>query len=155
MMQERHFNQIIMIKPQIFALFSGLLLLTACSTTTSSTKPPRFTEADSADFIARYYTDQTSYILKPSMMDGAYRSIFDRAGVLSLAARQPRRDLAVVVLIHYTSAEAEESNKQDWLHDLKVLGYQRIVFLRGGNSMAVLGLPVLGSPSDSPTLAGR
>jgi hypothetical protein len=155
MMQEWHFNQITIMKPPAFALLSGLLLLTACSTPSPSTSLPRFIEAGSADIIVRHYTDQTSYVLKPSMMDGDYLSIFDRAGVLSLAAQQPRRELAVVVLIYYPCAEVEEFKKQNWLNDLKALGYQRIVFLRGGSSMAALGLPVLGSPSASTTMAGR
>ena len=46
-------------------------------------------------------------------------SLFDRARVLSLAAQQPRRELAGVVLIYYPGAEMEEFKKQAWLHDLR------------------------------------
>src|ERR1035438_1661995 len=90
-----------------------------------------------------------------SMKDGEFRSICARAGLLSLARQQPRRELAVVVLIHYPVACDEQTTKLAWLNDLKGLGYQRIVFLRGGNSMEVMGLPVLESPAALPVLAGN
>jgi hypothetical protein len=35
-----------------------------------SKRPERFAEGEAADLIVRYYSDDTSYLLKPSMMDG-------------------------------------------------------------------------------------
>lgn len=110
-----------------------------------------FTEEETADFIVRYFSDQTSYALKPAMMDGMFRSICDRAYLLKLATQQPRHELAVVVLVHYPEATVENTAKQAWVRDLKRLGYQRIVFLRGQNSMSVNGLQVLEYPQ-APTI---
>jgi len=140
---------------QVFALLCGLLLLTSCSTPSPEAARASFMEADSADFIAKYYTDETSYCLKPSKMDGAYRSICDRTALLGLARQQPRHELAVVVLVHYPGAGQEDITKLAWVNDLKGLGYQRIVFLRGHNSVQVNGLPVLEIPLASPTIAGK
>jgi hypothetical protein len=135
------------------AVLSGLLLLNACSILHPVARTPRFTEGESADFIARYYSDDTSFALKPSMMEGEFRSIFDRDGLLTLAMQQPQRELAVVVLIRYPSAGQEEAVKQGWLSDLKGLGYRRIVFLRAGRNLEVRGLPVLESPGTWPAIA--
>jgi 5,10-methylenetetrahydrofolate reductase len=115
----------------------------------------RFSEEAAADFIARYYSDETSYALKPAMNDGAFRSICDRAMLLKLAAQQSRRDLAVVVLVHYPSEETKDAAKLAWVKDLKALGYQRIVFLRGGNRMQANGLPILASPQAPAAFAGK
>jgi hypothetical protein len=116
---------------------------------------PRFTEEESADFIARYYSDETSYALKPAMMDGAFRLPCDRAALLKVAGQQPRRDFAVIVMIHYPGSRTEDAAKLAWVKDLKGLGYQRVVFLRGGNSMRVNGLPMLESPQVAATFAGK
>lgn len=141
---------------QTFALLSGLLLLTACSTPSPVAPLPKFAEAESADFIARYFSDQTSYALKPMMMrEGQFRAIFDRASMLGLARQQPRHELAVVVLVHYVEPRDEETAKLGWVNDLKGLGYQRIVFLWAGNNMEVNGLPVLESPAAVRVLAGK
>jgi hypothetical protein len=43
----------------------------------------------------------------------------------------------------------EESTKVGWINDLRGLGYQRIVFLRGRNSMDVKGLAILDGPQQS------
>jgi Abnormal spindle-like microcephaly-assoc'd, ASPM-SPD-2-Hydin len=115
----------------------------------------RFVEEEVADFIVRYYSDSTSYVLKPPMMSGIYRSIYDRPLALKLAAQQPGRELAVVVLVHYPTAEGEETIKLAWINDLKRLGYQRVVFLRGGNKMTVKKLPVLDDPQDPAKSAGN
>jgi hypothetical protein len=108
-----------------------------------SQAPTHFTEEDATDVAIRYYSDTTSYILKPAMMDGPYRSVCSRARALDVAARQPRHHLAVVVLIHYPGAETEEPIKQQWRTELKTLGYERIVFLRGTNKLRINGLPIL------------
>ena len=111
-----------------------------------------FKEVEAVDFIVRYYSDDTSYLLKPSMMDGKFRSIFDRPATLKLAREQPKRELAVVVLTHYPNSGDEETIKVGWVNDLKALGYQRVVFLRGRNSMDVKGLAVLDNP-ELPTMS--
>jgi hypothetical protein len=104
---------------------------------------------EAADFIVRYYSDDTSYLLKPTMMDGKFRAICDRAFVLKTAREQPGRGLVAVVLTHYPNSGDEESAKVGWVNDLKGLGYQRVVFLRGSNSMDVKGLAILDSPQQS------
>jgi hypothetical protein len=143
---------------------AGLLLLTSCSTPSPVAMLPRFSEADRADFVARYYSDQTSYVLKPSMMDGKVVGTRGEVGfflpckrdeVLKAAADQRRRELAVVVLIHYPGRAEEEPAKLAWQKDLKALGYQHIVFLRGGKGMEVNGLPILEPPLTLPAIAGK
>lgn len=136
-------------------LAAGILQVTSCSTPNSAAAAPRFAEEDAADFIARYYSDETSYALKPPVMDGTYRSVCDRALLLRLARQQPRRDLAVIVLVHYPGSSTEGPVKLAWVNDLKELGYRRIVFLRGGNGMQVNGLRMLESPQASATFAGK
>ena len=135
-------------------VLGGASAATVLVTGSARTPPPppgnlritRFAEEEQANFIVWYYSDQTSYVLKPAMMDGQFRAICDRDLVLKLAAQQPRRELAVVVLIHYPNSASEEPVKLGWVNDLKRLGYQHTVFLRGGNKMEVKDLPVLEGP---------
>jgi hypothetical protein len=141
--------------PVAFASVFGLLMLSSCSTPSSVATRPRFTEADGADFVVRYYSDQASYVLKPVTMEGPYQSICDRSTLLKLAREQPGREMAVVVLIHYVTAESEESVKLAWVNDLTGLGYRRIVFLRGGRNLQVKGLPVLEAPRAPAAFAGK
>jgi hypothetical protein len=136
-------------------LAAGILQVTSCSTPGPAAKAARFMEEGSADFIARYYSDATSYVLRPALKEGSYQTICDRAFLLELAGQQPRRDLAVVVLIHYPGASTEGPVKLAWVNDLKGLGYQRVVFLLGGNRMQVNGLPVLETPAASAIVAGK
>ena len=136
-------------------MVAGICLLISCSTPTQVGKASRFTEAETADFIARYYSDETSYALKPAMMEETFRSVCDRALLLKLAGQQPRRDLAVIVMVHYPGSRAEDTAKLAWVKDLKGMGYQRIVFLRGSRSMQVNGLSFLECPQASATLAGN
>ena len=125
------------------SLLFVLLLATACSTPQTA----RFSEQDQADLIVRYYSEDTSYVLKPSKMDGPFLSILNRDAVLDVAKLQPGRQLAVVILIHYINESEGESVRQKWTSLLKEAGYQRIVFLRGHNGMQVNGLSVLASRS--------
>jgi HYDIN/CFA65/VesB-like, Ig-like domain len=113
----------------------------------------KFNEEDDADLIFRYYSDSTSYILKPAMMEGPYRTICDRSLVLKVAVQQPRHDLAVVVLILYPSSGLEDPIKLAWVKELKALGYERVVFLRGLNKLRVKGLKVLPDPQEPATSA--
>ena len=65
------------------------------------------------------------------------------------AAAQPRRELSIVVLIHYVDTTLEESVKAGWLKDLEKLGYKRVLFCRARNRMDVIGLPILSAPEVS------
>ena len=123
------------------SLLSVLLLATACSTPGTA----RFSEQERADLIIRYYSDDTSYLLKPSKMDGPFMSILDRDAVLKVAKQQPGRQLAVVILIHYNAESEAEAVKRNWKNTLTQFGYQRVVFLRALNGMKVNGLAVLAS----------
>ena len=118
-------------------------------------RPRKFAEEQAADFIVRYYSDEVSYVLKPLMMDGQYRSVCDRPLLLRLAARQPGRELAVIVLVHYPGADAEADTKLAWVNDLTRLGYRRIVFLRSRNDMKVDGLILLETPRASTISAAK
>jgi len=150
-------------------VFSGEMAVTVPVTGVARTPPSppgklkitsRFPEEEAADFIARYYSDRTSYVLKPAMMDTMneteFPTICDRASLLKLAAQQPRHDLAVVVLNHYPIARDEEFIKLAWIKDLEGLGYQRIVFLLAGDSMKkmkkVNGLRIL-EDTHAPTIS--
>jgi hypothetical protein len=125
-------------------LLLTVLLLTSCATPRHPMAAlPRFNEAEQADLIIRYYSDDTSYVLKPSMTDGPFLTILKKDAVLALAKQQPGRQLAVVVLIHYTDKSQADAVKHDWTSLLTEAGYQRVVFLRGLNGMKVNGLPVL------------
>jgi hypothetical protein len=137
------------------ALRLGAVLLGVCCALSSAASGSKFSEADTADFIARYYSDQTSYILKPLVRVGPYQSIYDRPALLKLARQQSGRELAVIVLMHYPSAAFEETIKLAFVNDLTELGYRRIVFLRAGNKMRVNGLLVLSSPRAPATFAGK
>jgi type IV pilus biogenesis protein CpaD/CtpE len=121
------------------------LLLTSCATQprTSVSALPRFSEAEQADVIIRYYSDETSYVLKPAAKEGEFLTIFKKEAVLALAKQQLGRQLVVVLLIHYTDEGKAEAVKKDWTNLLTQTGYRRVVFLRALNSMQVNGLPVL------------
>jgi hypothetical protein len=103
----------------------------------------RFHEQDKANLIVRHYTDDTSYVLKPAKMEGPFLSILKEDAVLDVAKQQPRRELAVVMLIHYTCESEGEAVKHKWTNLLTGLGYQRVVFLGAASNMQVNGLPVL------------
>lgn len=130
-----------MIKVSASLLFV-LLLATACSTQRTAAVV-RFNERDKANLIVRYYTDDTSYVLKPAKMEGPFLSILKQDAVLDVAKQQPRRELAVVMLIHYTCESEREAVRHKWTSLLTGLGYQRVVFLGAASNMQVNGLPVL------------
>jgi hypothetical protein len=120
-------------------------------------KPPVFASEAQADFIIRHYSDATSYVLKPRKMrakvmgtrgEVEFFEPCSRADVLRAAIDQGRQELAVVVLVFYPGgAMIDESVKQNWDRELKALGYQRVVFLRGANKTTqVNGLVILESP---------
>ncbi len=132
------------------SLLFVLLLATSCSSPRSSSIV-RFNEQDVANLVVRYYTDDTSYVLKPVQRDGPFLSILKQDAVLDLAKRQPGRQLAVVILIHNPS-EAEATRVQTkWRNLLTEAGYQRVVFLRALGGMKVDGLPV--EASNGPVVA--
>lgn len=124
-----------------------LVMLTASCSAPRSAQPVRFQGQEQASLIVRYYTDDTSYLLKPEAKEGPFLSILNKDAVLEVAKRQAGRDLAVVVLIHYGGESEAEAVKSKWQNLLTEAGYQRVVFLRGRNGMRVNGLAVLSSPS--------
>ena len=127
-------------------LLLAMLLLTSCSTPRAPWAAlPRFREQDQANLVVRYYSDDTSYVLKPQKTDGPYLTILNKDAVLEVAKQQPGRQLAVVILIHYGAPSEAEKVEQNWKSLLTGAGYQRVVFLRASNSMRVNGLPVLAS----------
>jgi hypothetical protein len=118
--------------------------MTSCATSrTPITALPRFSEEAQADLVIRYYSDDTSYVLKPAMAEGPFLTILKKDQVLALAKQQPNRQLAVVALIHYGAESQADAVKHDWTNLLTEAGYRRIVFLRASNGMKVNGLPVL------------
>ena len=129
---------------RILAPLLLVALLTSCSTPRAlNSAGPRFSEEEQADVIIRYYSDETSYVLKPTTTEGPFLTILKKDAVLDLAKQQPGRQLAVVVLIRYMNESQDKAVKQDWTSLLTKTGYKRIVFLRGLNSMKVNGLAVL------------
>ena len=135
----------VMLKVSASLLFV-LLLTPACSTPWAS-RVVRFNQQEQANFVVRYYTDDTSYVLKPSKTDGPFMTVFSKKAVLDLAKQQTGRELAVVILIHYRAEGAAEAVRSNWVSLLKEAGYQRVVFLRASTSMQINGLPVLASGS--------
>jgi hypothetical protein len=123
------------------SLLFVLFLATACSTP----RIARFNEQDQADLIVRYYSEDTSYVLKPTKTDGPFRSILSRDAVLDVAKQQPGRRLAVVILIRYRADSEAEMVKRTWRTKLTQAGYQRVVFLQALNGRQVKGLPILAS----------
>ena len=128
-----------------------MILLTSCSTPYDRLKQePKFHEANNADIVIRYYSENISRILKPLQIEGPFLTSFDRGGVLDLAKQQAGRELAVVVLLQFN---ASDRVKQSWLAPLSQLGYKRVVFLRAEEGMKVNGLSILSNPpeiSDQP-----
>jgi hypothetical protein len=132
-----------MIRVSVSLLF--VVFLTASCSTPGTAPEGRFSEQERADFIVRYYTDDTSYVLKPQRRDGPFLTVLNKEGVLDVARQQPNRGLAVVVLIHYGLESQAEAVKREWMSRLTGVGYQRVVFLCAAGNMKVNGLPVLAS----------
>ncbi|MEI6394536.1 MAG: hypothetical protein WCT12_25945 [Verrucomicrobiota bacterium] len=137
------------------ALFFGLLLLPGCMAPSAAISEPRFREAASADFIVRYYSDSVSHVLKPLTTEGEFLVACDRPFLLNLAGQQPRRQLAVIVLIHYFNTADESKAKAAWSEDLKRLDYRRVVFLLAGRGKQIDGLPILGDSEIPATVAKK
>ncbi len=125
------------------SLLLVLLLATACSTPRTSSRVVLFKDQDKANLIIRYYTDETSYVLKPATTEGPFLSVLKQEAVLDVAKQQPARELAVVVLIHYGCQSEIEAVRHKWTNLLTGLGYERVVFLAASGNMRVDGLPVL------------
>jgi hypothetical protein len=126
------------------ALLLAALLATSCSTSRQAYEG-RFKDQERANLIVRYYTDETSYLLKPLAKDGPFLAVLNKDAVVELAKQQTQRELAVVVLIHYSSESEAGVVKRKWTSLLGEAGYQRVVFLHGQGGMRVNGLPVVGS----------
>jgi hypothetical protein len=119
-----------------------MLLATACSTPRTS-RVVRFHEQDQANLIVRYYTDETSYVLKPQNTDGPFLRVLRRDDVAKVAKQLPGRELAVVILVHYPYQGQGDGVKSKWKSLLTGLGYQRVVFLGGYGGKKLDGLPIL------------
>ena len=133
-----------MMKKTSVPLLLAMLLMTSCATAPPPQAAlPRFNEEAQADLIIRYYSDDTSYVLKPEMTEGPFLTILKKDAVLALAKQQLGRQLAVVALIHYSVDSQADAVKSDWTSLLTEAGYQRIVFLHARNSMKMNGLPIL------------
>ena len=117
-----------------------------------------------ADFIVRYNDERTSHVLKPRMIETfgerEFLAIFEREGVQKLAAAQPRRERAIIVLSKlalYFSFSGNVSGPEDdaWFRKLgalvatlEKLGYGQLIFCTGDpdNERELKGLPVVGIP---------
>jgi len=119
-----------------------MLLATACSTPRTS-RVVRFHEQDQANLIVRYYTDETSYVLKPQNTDGPFLRVLRRDDVAKVAKQLPGRELAVVILVYYPYQGQGDVVKSKWKSLLTGLGYQRVVFLGGYGGKKLDGLPIL------------
>ena len=124
------------------SLLAVVLLATACSTP-GTRRVVRFHEQDQANLIVRYYSDETSYVLKPQRSDGPFLSVLKREDVLKVAKQLRSRDLAVVILVHYACESDMDVVKQKWTGLLTDLGYRQVVFLGGYGGKRVDGLPIL------------
>ncbi len=132
---------------RVFLSLLILAVLTVSCAAPRSAQQSRFEDQEQANLIVRYYTDDTSYVLKPEAKEGPFLSILNKSDVVEVAKRQAGRDLAVVVLIHYGGESEAKAVKCKWQNLLTEAGYQRVVFLRGRTGMRVNGLAVLSSPS--------
>jgi hypothetical protein len=137
------------VRPSVTIKVSASLLLLVLLATSCSTPRfapvARFDAQDQANLIVRYYTDDTSYLLKPAAKNGPFLAVLNKDAVLEVAKHQPGRQLAVVVLVHYAAESEAEAVKSKWKNLLTEAGYQRVVFLRGRNGTQVNGLPILAS----------
>jgi hypothetical protein len=132
-----------MMKASVPLLLATFLMTSSATSRPPKAAPPRFNEQAQADLIVRFYSEGTSYVLKPKKTDGPFLTIHNKAAVLDLAKQQPGRQLAVVVLIHYVTESEAERVKHDWTTLLTEIGYKRVVFLRALGGMEVTGLLVL------------
>jgi hypothetical protein len=130
----------------IYGLIAAGGILTGCATSKPLATVPRFNEAASASVIIWYYSDSTSYMLKPPKMEGSFRSLLSDAQVLAISKEQPGRDLAVVVLGARRSEASEAAVMKKWTTGLSQLGYRRTVFLRSEGETKVQGLPIVEMP---------
>ncbi|HOX56632.1 MAG TPA: hypothetical protein P5205_07870 [Candidatus Paceibacterota bacterium] len=131
-------------------------------------------EVSRADFIVRYSDDRTSYVVKPAEKEVLPRHAFytplTSAEVLNAAAKQPRRELMIIVLprFHYHSTDAsagsalDETKRLNWLKNLgdlikglRLAGYQSLIFCEGRGSVnKIAGLRVVEGPEKALATSG-
>ena len=128
---------------KVSALLCLLALLATSCSTPNAARMARFNDVDQASLVIRYYTDDTSYVLKPAAKDGPFLAVLRRDAVLAVAKQQSSRALAVIVMIDRGSEQEVEVARQKWGGLLTEAGYQRVVFLRAKKGMDINGLPVL------------
>jgi hypothetical protein len=133
--------------PRVMIRVSASLLLVLLIATACSTSPDcrlgRFHQADQANLVVRYYSDNTSYVLKPAITNASFLTILGKNAVLDVAKQQPRRELAAVILVHYEAECESQAVRKDWASLLRAAGYQRVVFLRAPGNMQINGLPIV------------
>jgi hypothetical protein len=95
------------------SLLLVLLLAVACSTS-GTPHLGRFKQEDQANLVVRYYSDDTSFVLKPAITNGSFLAVLGKNAVLDVAKQQPRRELAAVILVHYPAECECHAVRKDW-----------------------------------------
>jgi hypothetical protein len=127
----------------LLAAGASLIGLTSCAVGPDA-RSQKFDEAQYADLIIRYSTDQTIYRLKPDGRDGAFFRIYDRNQICAEAEQhQGLRQLAVVMIDYVYAPHTERALINQWAADFKALNYQRVVFLRSRDFQSINGLRVV------------
>src|ERR1019366_10218642 len=93
------------------SLLFVLLIATACSTS----RVVRFNQQEQANLVVRYYTDDTSYVLKPAKTDGPYLAVFNKNAVLDVAKQQPGRELSLVILMRFRAQGGASAGRRTWV----------------------------------------
>jgi hypothetical protein len=138
---------------QLLGLACAALLLSSCALDQESGggKVAKFYDADSANLIIRYSSDNTIYRIKPEGHDGEFYRLFTRDMICAEAAQTTGpKDLAVVIIGYNHSLEIEHQIISGWVEALRNLHYHRVVFLRARDSQQVDRLHVI---SDVPLIA--
>ncbi|MEY4385465.1 MAG: hypothetical protein RLY20_748 [Verrucomicrobiota bacterium] len=126
-------------------LFAGAVFLSSCASSGYHTAEGRkFDEAEFADLVLKYASDQTIFMVKPDGHEGAFYRIFNRDEICALdAQRLGRRDMAVVMIGFNRDLAVEQQIKEEWVSSLTKLNYHRVVFLRSSDHNEVNGLRVI------------
>jgi len=138
----------------ISSIVLTLGVVTGCTTSRPAAQVSRFQNEPNASVVIRYYSDATSFMLKPEKLEGSFRSLLDKSQILKIAKDEPARDMAVVIIGIFETKQEEDHVMRAWMRPLKQLGFQRTVFLRAGRHMEVQGLPIIDNPSEQPALSG-
>ncbi len=137
-------------KPTIVQLVPALLLLTAtfCVNTPQSAAAGngRFHESKSADVALVYSGWNTILLTKPDSHEDGFYPILTRDNVVAkINHYNTGHDLAVVALNDARDMPPQEQAAviRDWETLLGNCGFHRVVFLSGGRSNNIDGLPIV------------